>query len=108
MEMVRLHIVGMSLFMETKILLILQTLGNNMAPMKICPGGVHGGLHWPPAYYQSIHTQRYIVSNAYLHIYKQMISIEYTLRYKNEFLKIVSYFYQRYNYCFRFIRCICY
>ena len=39
METVRLHIVGMSLFMETKILLILETLGNNLAPMKICPGG---------------------------------------------------------------------
>ena len=45
METVRLHIVGMSLFMETKILLILQTLGNNLAPMKICPGG---GAWWAP------------------------------------------------------------
>ena len=48
------HIVGMSLFLETKNLGTLQTLGNILAPMKIFFWGVHGDDFSIPTYIQAL------------------------------------------------------
>ena len=46
----RFHISQTDLFLRTALFLIFGVLINNLAPMKNCPGWLHGNLNWLPCY----------------------------------------------------------